>query len=171
MQTAKLRLALAAASAALAVALMPAGAFADPGGDSASGHATVLSGTLSEQQFDFRARSSSVGTDARGQARFTVPATGGVYSGEVTCLLVVGATSATPALASIGVKITNQPPGQPFLSFIIETSDSGKFSGAPDTAAAVFSTTPAPPDGACPVPLAGGDPVTEGEVTIHNTLP
>jgi hypothetical protein len=93
-----------------------------------------------------------------------------VISGEVTCLRVVGGTGTTPALAKIGVKVTQAPPGDPTQSLIITASDWGKFSQAPDAANTVFSPAPPPPDGFCPTPGFTA-PVTSGEITIHNTLP
>jgi hypothetical protein len=140
---------------------------AAPGGDSTSGN--VLVGT---NRLDWNARSTATGFNARGNARFTVTASdpNQVYSGEVTCLRIVGATPTSPALASIGVLVTQAPPGSFVSSMIIFASDNGKSSPVPDTATVGLSSGPPPADGACPAPFAGA-PVSTGEVVINNELP
>jgi hypothetical protein len=161
------KLGLAAACvAALPVVLIPS-AVAAPATDSASGHITIFGFKL-----DFSARSASNGVGATGSARVTLTISdpNQVYSGEVTCLRVVGATATTPALAVVGVKLTRVPPGATDQSLIINASDSGKFGQAPDTATTLFSSTPPPPDGFCPAPVPG-QPVADGEIVIQNTLP
>jgi hypothetical protein len=158
------------AVAAAILGLGPSAALAAPGGDSASGHVT----DLNDNQWDFSARSSGNGTDASGYGKvtFVFSDPNDVYSGDVTCLRVIGATLTTPATAVIGVRVTNAPIGSTIQSMVINATDSGKFSGAPDTIIGQFSTTPSPPDGACPAPLPfAGSPVIKGDITITNTLP
>ena len=152
---------------ALAVAILPltaAPAAADHGTDSASGHILVFG----QQEFDFSARSSAFGTDSRGRATvaFTSSDPDQVYSGDVTCLRVVG--TQTGAIASIGVRITRAPFGNTLQGMTLFVTDSGKFSQQPDGANVAFQATP-PPQDACPTPFANtpGD----GQVTIHNTFP
>lgn len=148
------------------LALTPAVAVADHGTDSASGRGRVSNFA----DIDFSARSSSVGTNASGRASisFTNNDPDQTYSGEVTCLRVVGATTTTPAMATIGVLITKAPFGSTFQSFVLSVSDGGKFSGVPDTANWSFSSAPPPSDGLCPTPF-GGVPV-DGEIKIHDSL-
>lgn len=157
-------------TAALAVAglvLLPSAALADRGPDTARGNVHTIS-----QRLHFSARSTQTGLDASGHARLTLTGFDPdlVFAGEVTCLRVVGATATTPVLASIGVRITQQPPGLPFQSIVINASDSGRFSGAPDTASSFLSFAPPPSDGACPAPVVT-TPVADGWMRIHNTLP
>jgi hypothetical protein len=156
----------------LALALLaftPSVAVADHGTDSASGRGIVFGST----QFDFSARSSSVGTAARGRASisFTSSDPDETYSGEVTCLRVVGATPETPAMATVGFLVTKAPFGSTIRGVVFSVSDGGKFSGIPDTFTTMtFSTTPPPGDGLCPPPPTfAGSPV-DGEVTIHDSL-
>jgi hypothetical protein len=154
-------------TAALALTLGAGAASADHGTDSASGHANNVA---LQVDIDFSARSSNVGTAARGHARFTFDNFDPniVVSGEVTCLLVVGGVAGQPALASIGGVITNQPAGVGITHFTIFASDDGKFSQTPDTINFILHTTPQ--DELCPAPTAGA-PVADGEIVIHNTLP
>ena len=156
-----------AALAALVLSVLPTLAGAAPGGDSTSGNVTQFGARL-----DWSARSTATGFNARGNARvtFTNSDPNDTYAGEVTCLRVVGGTASAPAMASIGVLITQAPPGSFISSMTIFTSDDGKFSQTPDTATFGFSSGPPPPDGACPTPFAGS-PVTQGEVVINNALP
>lgn len=155
------------AIAAVVLSALPTVAGAAPGGDSTSGNVTVFGFRL-----DWNARSTATGFDARGSARLTNTNTdpNQTFSGEVTCLRVVGGTASTPALASIGVLITQAPPGSPVTSMIIFASDDGKSSQTPDTATFQQSLGAPPADGACPVPFAGS-PITQGSVVINNALP
>ena len=150
------------------LALTPSVALADHGTDSASGR-----GRTGGIEFDFSARSSSVGTDARGRASvsFTGSDPDQTYSGEVVCLRVVSATPTTPAMATIGVLVTRAPFGSTIQGFVLSVSDGGKFSGIPDTFTTMaFTTTPPPGDGLCPPPPTfAGSPV-DGEITIHDSL-
>ena len=157
-----------AALAAVVAAALPALAGAAPAGDSTSGNVT-----FSGSKLDWRARGTATGLNATGTARviFTNTDPDQTYSGEVTCLRVVAATATTPATASVGVLLTDTPPGQGiFQSMVIFASDSGKFSPVPDTAASQITTAPPPPDGGCPTPFAGS-PVSQGEVVINNEIP
>jgi hypothetical protein len=158
---------LACALALVGLGLLPTAATAAPGGDSARGHVDTATYTL-----DFSARSTQTGLNASGNVRITLTSLdpNQVYAGDVTCLRVVGATATTPALAYIGAKVTQAPPGSPFSVILVDASDSGKFSGAPDTALPTFATGTPPPDGACPAPTPA-TPVADGEVVIYNTLP
>jgi hypothetical protein len=155
-------------TAALVSTVLGAGAAsADHGTDSASGHVNNFGFQI---DVDFSARSSSVGTAARGRARFTLDNFDPniVLSGEVTCLLVVGGVAGQPALASIGGVITDQPAGVGLTNFTIFASDDGKFSQTPDTMEVALHNVPQ--DELCPAPTPG-TPVADGEVVIHNTLP
>jgi hypothetical protein len=156
-------------TAALTLTVFGAGAAsADHGTDSASGHVNSLG---LQTEVDFSARSSSVGTAARGRARFTFTIfdPNVVLAGEVTCLLVVGGVAGQPAMASIGGVITDQPAGLGFTNFTIFASDDGKFSQTPDTVDVILFEGP-PNDELCPPPSPGA-PVADGEIVIHNTLP
>jgi hypothetical protein len=148
------------------LALTPSVAVADHGTDSASGRGRIFGNT----EIDFSARSSSVGTNARGRASlsFTNSDPDQTYSGEVTCLNVVGATPTTPAMATIGVLVTKAPFGSTVQSLVLSVSDGGKFSGVPDTATYFMTSAPPPPDGACPAPFGGF--LFDGEITIHDSL-
>ena len=159
---------LTSAALVAALFLMPASAGAAGGGDSASGHGVQFGTTT-----DFSARSSNVNTDARGKIRvtFTNNDPNDVYTAEVTCMRVVGATATTPATAVVSGRITSQPPGSNIVSILVHSADSGKFSNVPDSMIVQFSTAPSPPDGTCPVPFTFVNPLAEGEVTIDNTLP
>jgi hypothetical protein len=157
-----------AALATVLLAALPALAGAAPSGDSTSGNVTQPGFRL-----DWHARGTAGSLNAHGNARvtFTGADPNQTFSGDVTCLQVVGATDATPAFASVGVLITQTPPGQGFAQgMIIEASDSGKFSNVPDTAQFQLLASPPPPDGACPLSF-GGQPVTQGEVVINNEFP
>ena len=165
----KSRLSMALLLGALVAAFVtPATAGAAGGGDSASGHGSQFGMT-----FDFSGRSSNVNTDARGRIRVTMTNQdpNDVYTAEVTCMRVVGATATTPASAVLIGRIVDQPPGQGVVSLVIHAADSGKVSNVPDSAIVGFSGAPAPPDGACPPPVQFISPLAEGEVTINNTLP
>ena len=157
------RIVAAIAILALAGAALPSPAFANPqaGPDTARGH--VREG---HTEHDFNAKSTNVGTNASGTAKVTFmnPDPNEVFSGEVTCLRVVGHT------ATIGVLITSQPPGFAFRSMIVHAFDSGKFSGDPEFVQTILSILPPPADGACPT-WAGGLLVTKGDIIIESTLP
>jgi hypothetical protein len=170
MEAARLGLRSLTLAAILSLGLVPSVAIAADGGDSASGHVT----DQFNGQYDFSAKSSAVGTDASGYGKITFIGSdpNAVYSGDVTCLRVIGATLTTPATAVIGVRLTNEPVGAPYQSVIINATDTGKFSNVPDTLFAQFFLTPAPLDGACPAPAAfAGFLVIKGDITIDNTLP
>ena len=148
------------------LALAPSTAVADHGADSASGRITVFA----SNRYEFSARSSAVGTDARGRASITFTSydPDQEWSGEVTCLRVVSATPTTPAMATIGVLVTNAPFGSTVQGFILSVTDGGKFSGVPDTATVLSFGPLPPPDGACPAPVTGSP--GDGEVTIHDSF-
>lgn len=136
----------------------------DHGRDSVMAHVFEFAGV----DWELHARSSSVGTDVSGRFRVTVTSVDPnlVLAGEVTCLRVVEAGG--QALFSAAGVITRQPAGFEARSFLVVGSDSGKFSTAADTFNGVVLDTPPPPE--CPTPSLG-DPVADGEVVIHNTLP
>jgi hypothetical protein len=159
---------LAAAGMLATLAATPVAVGAAGGGDSASGNFTYFG-----EQVDFSARASNVDTDARGRIRLTVTNAdpNAVYTADVTCLRVVGAIAGPPATAVAIGRIVDQPAGSPWLSIYVQVQDSGKFSQVPDSGFAFFQTTPSPPDGTCPVPFTGNNPLAEGTVTIDNTLP
>ena len=159
---------LIALGALLAILGAPASAGAAGGGDSASGRASQFG-----DQWDFSARSSNTNTDARGRIRITATTSdpNDVYTAEVTCMRVVGATATTPATVVVSGRIVDQPPGSFALSIQVHATDSGKFSNVPDTGNAFLSGSPSPPDGTCPAPFAFLSPIVEGSVTISNTLP
>ena len=166
----KTSLALAAAIFG-ALVLLPGIAAGDHGTDSARGRVNNLSGAYN---LDFSARSTGAGADASGRASLTITTSdpNQKYSGDVTCLEVTGATATVPATAVMSVRLTSVPPGSPYQSIIIAATDSGKFSGGADLAGFTFSTAPSLPDGACnPAFLPFQQPVADGEVVIHNTLP
>ena len=170
MRVARLGFKSLALATMFSLGLVPSVAVGAGTGDSASGHVT----DRFNQQYDFSAKSSAAGTGASGYGKVTFISSdpNQVYSGDVTCLRVVGATTTTPATAIMGVRVTNAPIGSTIESLIIQATDSGKFAGAPDTIFAQFLSTPAPPDGACPVPFMFlGNPVIKGDVVIDNTLP
>ena len=154
--------------AGLGAFALASSSLAGHGQDSASGHVR----NVFSQELDFSAKATQTGINASGRARLTLTNSdpNQVFSGEVTCLRVTGPTATAPAMASIGVRVTNPPAGSSVQSMIIFTSDGGKFSGAVDTASVTTSTLPPPPDGGCPTPAAGVT-VIEGDVTIHNTFP
>src|ERR1700741_4722882 len=104
---------LASAALVAALFLIPTTAGAAGGGDSAIGHGVQFSTTV-----DFSARGSNVSTDARGKIRvtFTNSDPNAVYTAEVTCMNVVGATATTPAAAVVSGRITSQPPGSGVVS-------------------------------------------------------
>ena len=153
---------------ALALLAWPAAASADHGTDSVRGNASFAVIDVSVS-----ARSSQAGTDASG--RITLTRTdrdpNQTWRGEVTCLRVIGATATTPATFYAIARVTDAPPGDPSMSIHAFGTDAGKFAQAPDTLTGFTSTTPAPPDGACPSPTFAASPVADGEVTIHNSLP
>jgi hypothetical protein len=160
---------LGLAAAGLAVLVFGAGAASgNHGTDSASGHVNNLAGF----DIDFSARSSNVGTDARGRARFTLTSSdpNQSFTGEVTCLRVVGGTGSTPAMASIGGIVTDQSAGLTFSAFTLFVSDDGKFSQTVDTLGFIIYGFLPPLEDLCPPPSAGV-PVADGEITIHNTFP
>ena len=159
---------LTSAALVAALFLIPATAGAAGGGDSASGHSTEF-GTIT----DFSARSSNVNTDARGRIRVTFANSdpNDVYTAEVTCMKVVGATATMPARVVVSGRIVSQPPGSSVVSIQVHASDSGKFSNVPDSMDVFFFGTPSPPDGTCPVPFTFVSPLADGEVVIQNTLP
>jgi len=159
---------LAAVGMLGALAATPVAVGAAGGGDSASGNFTY-----GNEQVDFSARASNVDTDARGRIRITNTSAdpNDVYTAEVTCLRVIGATAGTPATAVAVGRIIDQPPGSPYLSILVQVQDSGKFSQVPDSGFAFFQFVPSPPDTACPVPFTFNNPLAEGTVTIDNTLP
>ena len=151
-----------------ALAAPVAAASAAGGGDSASGQGTQFGTT-----FDFSGRSSNVNTDARGRIRLTNTSSdpNDVYTAEVTCMRVVGATATTPAMAVLIGRIVDQPAGSGALSIQVHAADHGKFSNVPDAANVFLSGTPAPPDGSCPAPFQFISPLADGTNTINNTLP
>jgi hypothetical protein len=159
---------LAAAGMLGALAATPVAVGAAGGGDSASGNFAYFG-----YQVDFSARASNVDTDARGKIRVTYTAAdpNDVYTAEVTCIRVVGATATTPATAVVSGRIVDQPAGSGVTSLLVQVQDSGKFSAVPDSGLVFFQGTPSPPDGACPVPFTFNNPLAEGTVTIDNTLP
>jgi hypothetical protein len=159
---------LAAAGMLGALAATPVAVGAAGGGDSASGN--FMYGFY---KVDFSARASNVDTDARGRIRLTDASRdpNAVYTAEVTCLRVIGATSATPATAVVVGRIIDQPPGSPWMSIYVQVQDSGKFSAVPDSGIGFPETTLSPPDGTCPAPFDFVNPLAEGTVTIDNTLP
>jgi len=142
-------------------------ASAGPNQDSAKGRVNQF-GVI----WDFSATSTATGFNASGSVRITVQNAdpNQVYTGQVTCLRVVGATATTPATAFIGGVITTAPPGSFASSFVITASDSGKFANAPDTFNGFVTSSPPPPDGGCPT-SGFGSPVADGEVIINNALP
>ena len=152
----------------VALAVAPAAVSAGNNTDSASGR-----GTFFGTDFDFSARSTNVNTDARGRIRLTDTGSdpNRVFTAEVTCMRVVGATATTPAAVVLSGRITDQPAGSAALSLIVHATDSGKFSNAPDTISVFASSTPSPPDGACPPPATFLSPLADGEVVIKNSLP
>ena len=171
MNTRRVSLALTAATLLAALALLPSIAAADHGTDSARGNVNALFGAYA---LDFSARSTGAGADASGRASLTLTNTdpNQKYSGEVTCLEVIGGTATTPATAVISVRLTDVPAGSTAQSMIIAATDSGKFSGGPDMAGFTLSAAPSLPDGACnPAFLPFQQPIADGEVVIHNTLP
>jgi hypothetical protein len=161
----------------IAVSLTPAPATADHGVDSAQGKYTATGTGFGTVQVDFSARSSSIGTDSRGSARWTFPQhdPNTVVTGEVTCLRVLSTSTPSGAVATIGGRLTRvHGDGIPLCptcqGFLIQVSDAGKFSNVPDTEFFQFTPT-APPQDACPTPTGGGVPVADGEIVIHDTLP
>jgi hypothetical protein len=146
--------------------LTPAVADAAPGGDLAKGRGLDFFGP----PFSFRASSNFNGTDPDGTVRLGFnTGTGGLteFHGDVTCLRVAA------GLASIGGRVTKiDPPAAVFggiQSFIIQTSDGGKFSPTPDTVSYGVSTAPPPPATGCPAPT-GGLPLTDGDIVVQDAL-
>jgi hypothetical protein len=164
----RIRFALFAAGICAAISLAPATAGAAGGGDSASGNVSQFGQTTV-----FSGRSSNVNTDARGRIRvtFTNSDPNAVYTAEVTCMRVIGATATTFAMAVLSGRIVDQPPGSSILSLQVHATDSGKMSNAPDGLFVLFSGAPSPTDGLCPDPLPFSNPVAEGQITIDNALP
>ena len=142
-----------------------ASAVAASGSDVAKGHGTTFFG----DPFDFSATASFSDVGARGSVRLdTAPgATEYTFYGNVTCLRVVG------NLAVIGASVTNiSPPVAAFgtvRSVLLWASDGGKFGSTPDTMTWVSSSSPAPPDGACPGPLAA-PPISSGDIVISDAI-
>jgi hypothetical protein len=159
------RFAIGSVLAALVGVCIPASAQAANSGDSASGHFKVSQGLF---DVDFSARSSAFGTGSTGRARISITAAdpNSVYSGDVTCLRVVGTD--TGALAVIGVRLTRAPFGTIEQGLELYVFDGGKFSQQPDLGTFAFTPTP-PPQDACPAPVFG-QPV-DGEITVQNTFP
>jgi hypothetical protein len=147
--------------------LVPAGAHAAaPGTDVVRGRGVDFFGP----PFSFRATSNFNGTDPGGTVALsfnTGPGGLTTFYGEVTCLRVLS------NVASIGGRVTKIDPPQAALggiqSFVIFTSDTGKFNPAPDTATYGVSTAPPPLATGCPAPAAGL-PLTSGEVVIQDAL-
>jgi hypothetical protein len=159
------RFAIGSVLAALVAVWSPASAQAANSGDSASGHFRLSSGIF---DIDFSARSSAFGTGSTGNARMTVTTVdpNQVYSGNVTCLRVVGTD--TGAFAVIGVRLTRAPFGTVEQGMEIHVFDSGKFSQQPDLGNFLFTAVP-PPQDACPAP--GPVQPVDGQVTVQNTFP
>jgi len=154
---------------ALALLAWPAVVSADHGTDSVRGNVRLFG----QIEVNVSARSSQAGSDASGRVTFTNTITdpNQTWRGDVTCLRIVGATATTAATFYTVARVTDAPPGDFAQSIHVFGTDAGKFAQAPDTLAAFTSSLPAPPDGACPVPTFSGSPVSDGEVTIHNSLP
>jgi hypothetical protein len=146
--------------------LTPVVADAAPAGDLAKGRGIDFFGP----PFSFRASSNFNGTDPNGTVRLgfnTGPGGLTEFYGDVTCLRVAA------GLASIGGRVTKIDPPAASLgsiqSFVIQTSDAGKFSPAPDTVTYGVSSAPPPPATGCPVPT-GGLPLTSGDIVIQDAL-
>ena len=152
---------LAIALTGATLLLAPASATGASGSDVAKGHGTTFFG----DSFAFSATAAFNDTGARGSVQLDTAngATEETFYGDVTCLRVVG------NMASIVGNITNvSPPAavySSFRSFIIQTSDGGKFGTTADTVTYGFSTSVAAPDGFCPTPTVGF-PITTGDVVI-----
>jgi hypothetical protein len=159
---------IASAGMLAALAATPAAVGAAGGGDSASGNFSD-----GFYQTDFSARASNIDTDARGRIRvtYTTADPNQVYTAEVTCMKVVGATATTPASAVVSGRIVSQPAGSSVMGLQVHVKDSGKFSQVPDSGLVQFLFTPSPDDGLCPVPFTFNNPLADGTVTIDNTLP
>jgi hypothetical protein len=158
--------------AAIWLVALPGLALAAPAQDSAKGRGTDFFG----RKFSFSATSTPTGFGADGTAQFEVST--GVASvtvlGEVTCLRTVDDPTGEGAIASIGGRITGSRPNtnsvNQFSTFIIQTSDSGRFSTQGDTVGFSLLTSPPPPDGGCPTPTPSG-PISSGEIVIQNAFP
>ena len=159
---------LASAGMLAALAATPEAVGAAGGGDSASGNVNFVS-----SQVDFSAKSTNTGTNASGRIRYTNTSTDPnlVYTADVVCLEVTGATATTPASAVVVGRITSQPAGQTAESIIVNATDWGKFAQQPDGLFAFPSSAPAPPQDTCPAPFGFVNLVADGRVTIENTLP
>jgi hypothetical protein len=151
---------------ATAAMLLPvATAGASSGNDVAKGHGTTFFG----DPFAFSATANFNDTGARGSVRLdtAVGAIEETIYGDVTCLRVAG------GLASIAGFITDiSPPNAAiahFKSFVVQTSDSGKFGSSPDTVVYSFFDSPPPPDGACPTPSAGLF-ISSGDVVVQDAI-
>ena len=147
--------------------LVPAGAqAAPPGTDQAKGRGVDFFGP----PFSFRAKSNFNGTNPEGTVALTFnsgPGAATTFYGDVTCLRVLG------SVASIGGAVTRIDPPQAALggiqSFVIFTSDAGKFSPSPDTVTYGVSSSPPPPATGCPTP-SPGLPLTGGDILIEDAL-
>jgi hypothetical protein len=102
---------------------------------------------------------------AEGWTRATI----GAAALYIAAVLVANATATTFSKATIGGRFTKAPPGNPFTGFLIEATDSGKFSNAPDTFGIAFLLA-VPPQDSCPTTVVFVSPVVEGEITIHDSL-
>ena len=155
---------------AIWLVVLPGLALAAPAQDSAKGRGSNFFG----QKFSFSATSTSSGFGADGTVQFETSTGGDLVTvlGEVTCLRVVD--TAGVGSASISGRITGSRPNtnsvNQFSSFVLQTSDAGKFSNQADTALFSFSTLPPPPDGACPAP-SPSLPISNGDVIIGNAFP
>jgi opacity protein-like surface antigen len=145
----------------LVVLLVPATALADHGQDVARGNYRTFSDLVS-----FSASSNANGTQADGHFKEVLQNFDPniVIEGDVTCLLVVN------NVATLGGEVTRVRPSGFFTGvrgFTLTVTDSGKFASAPDLASFV-SLSGAPP-AAC-TPITFQQPITEGEIIVHDSL-
>lgn len=151
---------------ALAVVSIATTMFPPPAGAAAS--ADKVRGRVDQgaQMVDFSATSNFNGTEPRGTVKFTQPNAdpNTVFTGTVTCLSVVGNTfQATGPITSVR---NNQFPGFSPMSFVIQGSDSGKFSPSPDTFSGSVSFFNPPPM-TC-LANAAGQPVVDGDLIVQD---
>jgi hypothetical protein len=151
--------------ASFVLAAVASGAPASGGGNNDS-----ASGTVNQfgAQETFSAKSSSIGTNAQGQWKFTSTNQdpNQVITGDIRCLRVSGALFEARGVI---VDVRN---GSPFFiaqGFILRGSDSGKFSTVPDTYQSQFTTTPQLED-SCLAPTTGMPIVQDGEIIVKDAV-
>jgi hypothetical protein len=152
----------------VALATVASGAPGSGGGnhDSASGSVTEF-----DVKQTFSARSSSIGTNAQGSWRATVTSSdpNTTFTGDIRCLRVATVSGVGAVFEARGVIVNiHNNPGFTAQGFVLQGSDSGKFSHEPDTFVG-FPTDEPQLEGSCLAPTPAS-PVQDGEIIVKDAL-